>query len=128
MATQKGKIYKLIEPVEISGGDYKKAQIVLEQTMQGKNGEFSNYIPMELFGKPKDVDARWTQLLNDFSVGDFVEATLAINGRPSKKDPDGMYFPQVKLLNMQHGEQQQSDNAATQPPSNNVEEEDDLPF
>jgi hypothetical protein len=83
---------------------------------------------MELFGKAKDVDARWTKLLNDFNTGDMVEAKYAINGRPSKKDPDGMYFPQVKLLNMQHADQQEGSNTSPEPSSNTVNDDDDLPF
>lgn len=117
----KGKIIVLNDTETIGAKEFKKRVVVVETDEQ-----YKQTIPVE-FTQDK------TELLNNFSIGDFVEIGINLRG----SEWQGKYYANIQGWKINKAEstltaqQQMPDREATQPINNalpQAEVYDDLPF
>jgi hypothetical protein len=127
MQNQKGKIIELTEPQEFTaknGKDYKKAQIVIGWTEQGKDKSFIKRLAMDILSTPDNFSQRWNKVIQNYSVGDDVEVSFDV---VSNEGSNGGWFTSAKYINMKHQDKEVNRWQQTESPSM-PDEESDLPF
>ncbi len=134
---QEGTIKTFTQPISISTPekDFKKAQVVIEYNEKGKGDKmFHKIAAFDKFDAADKFESEWSKIRENFQVGDKVKISFDIGAREGKdKSGNLVYYPQIKLIFMNHVDKSTSDvqesQSNDQADDNQMpEEEDQLPF